>query len=300
MALYLSPRGIWRCIRRKGLLILRDVAFALVLYLLTFVFILPQNMRNVRFSPYFIEPENITDILVEQNEQRVKYAQEFLKGFTATRKEMSGPSDSKKDKEYLYSIGIITQERNNNKAKKKPFYLTQVAARFLEILHGPNGGYSDRTKIFICNVDPNTSGVKEVNTLSEHLEIVNRFSPDSINKGETDAYEKEKMDYIFCLQETLKHSSKYVILIEDDVLPIRKLLDMLTYFLETKINVRWSHGYPVNTADSWLAFKLYYPERWQGYSKTVKDIIELASFGIIVGSLLTFIYVSFLHRAGNI
>ena len=73
-------------------------------------------------------------------------------------------------------------------------------------------------------------------------------------------YEKEKRDYAFCLREAA-HDVKFVLIIEDDALPAKESLPVVSRLVTGQWTSRF--GSPIN--GEWLYVKLFHPIHLQGY-----------------------------------
>jgi hypothetical protein len=85
---------------------------------------------------------------------------------------------------------------------------------------------------------------------------------------------------MYCLEAAYSLGAKYVLLMEDDSIPMEPALDVLLnkiQYLDTKQD-RQHYAY----------IKLYYPQRWQGYAYDVSRIIEIISIGCVGAGMVVF------------
>ena len=105
-------------------------------------------------------------------------------------------------------ISVITVSRNRHARMLdgyEPYYLTQVVWKFLELLHTAQAsGFPYHVKLMLCNVDPDPQYYKEAKDLSKYVPVFNRFSKLTLHMGHP--LEKEKQDYVFCLNSSLVHN----------------------------------------------------------------------------------------------
>ena len=73
-------------------------------------------------------------------------------------------------------------------------------------------------------------------------------------------YEKEKRDYSFCLQQAA-HNVKFVLIVEDDALPMNESLSVLSRL----VTGDWTSRSDGHIAGQWFYVKFYHPVHLQGY-----------------------------------
>ncbi len=61
--------------------------------------------------------------------------------------------------------------------------------------------------MFICNVDFDPASYTEAYNLSSIVPLVNRFNKTTLPLIHT--LEKEKQDYVFCLNQTVKYNARW-------------------------------------------------------------------------------------------
>lgn len=193
-------------------------------------------------------------------------------------------------------IGIITMKRS----KEDLGYLTQVVASMGQLIKADSNNKHVGTKaLFLCNVDQNPEQHSEANYLKKFTFFTERYGNSTIAiSGESqdmsllfsqsqhrDKYEKELIDYMFCLHRAHSMSRKYVMLIEDDAVPKQNLFPVLDHFLQNRIIM---HDGIQRRTFSYI--KLYYPQKWQGFGFEVGRIIELGSLAFVGGSMFLLCY----------
>jgi len=179
-------------------------------------------------------------------------------------------------------------------------YLTQTVASILEMLSHNNAPSSSsifrRTKLFVCNVELVPDRFREPEELKDLVETVTRYGNSNWTHHSQDIFERAKEDYIYCLKQavtvgTITSSGtetppRYVMLVEDDVIFDRRVLDVLSAVLRRQSRDSDDERTSlVNNDHRWLFVKLYYPEKWMGYANEVDRVIELASVATVGGSI---------------
>ncbi|XP_071170483.1 post-GPI attachment to proteins factor 4-like [Mytilus edulis] len=249
------------------------------LTLLTFLIVLPIFCYRLRFSFYSLilrqsKPEG-RRILTEENNERLNFSDEFIKKLQIKNKLESGVKID-------VGISIISVSRNRHSFDEyEPRYLSQVVAYFLDQLQ--NSSKLQLTyKLFICNVDEEPSTFNEALKLSRIIPTFNRFPNTSKTQRRTITLtlEKEKEDYVYCGEQTLRQNVSYVFLVEDDALPHRDLFTVLDHLL-TKQKHKMNATY----------VKFYHPDRLLGYiSFELERIPELIGISIMMAALFVSLY----------
>ena len=109
--------------------------------------------------------------------------------------------------------------------------------------------------------------------------------------------EKEKQDYLFCLNETLKFKPRYSLLIEDDALVHDSFFDILHHVINNKIEKRLLHDDYQILKENITYVKLYHPPRVNVYlGIEIHRIFELIGVSFILGTLL---HLSYLQARGS-
>ena len=179
------------------------------------------------------------------------------------------------------SIGIITTNRENSDVWRL-HYLTQTAAAIHKEIRRDD--LFDRKVLFICNVDPHPDTYNESKRIQHLVESVNRFSGKETTKtSASELFEKEKNDYIFCLEHAVNYDPEYVILLQDDAVVMDGFLNVLYNNLHHRITNDRVGRKDGHNSKSWTSLKLYHPEKWQGFSFSLKTLIELCGFSMLVG-----------------
>ena len=252
-----------------------------MIYGVSFFGLFPLLFRNMRYSLYYHNPfpnsSSEMDYHVRQNELRVATASTF---WTSHRQNMS-LDFAKKQTDVDIDIMIVTTSRYNSLVKgKDPKFLTQILWQFFRILNDPETkALPWKISLSVCNVDSKQH--KEARSFSSVVQYFQRYSEEPKGGSQLNIKEKEKQDYAFCLEESLKNNPRYSLLVEDDAFPHPQLFHILYYFLEIRRSVVTSRRH---TSDV-LFYKLYHPERLQGFwSLQPERIPELISFAVISGT----------------
>ena len=200
-----------------------------VIYFITFILILPWLLHDVPNSLYFTHVgktiKSAQADIRKENDRRLVQTDQFLKNFISF--------DSKLIRVLDVSITVITVSRNRNTLDSyQPRYLTQTIASLLKGLRKSNYNIT----ISICNVDKNPSSYREAIKMNKYVErMFTRFS-DHRYVEDLDPLEKEKQDYVYCINETLKHTGEAnVFILEDDALPHADMFSLLEHTLEYRL-----------------------------------------------------------------
>ena len=175
-----------------------------------------------------------------ENTVRVERAKEYF--------EQVHDDGEKRGEKVDIVICIVSVNRVGDK-DFQPRYLLQSAAAFHRETRSPGNFLA--AELIICDVD--AKEYAEAENLSSLLPLVVRRQQQPAPPGLT-LMEKEKQDYLFCLQSaTTMYNATHVLMVEDDVLPVPGLLNTLHQMFARRslTNVGF--------------IKLYHPERLLGY-----------------------------------
>ena len=192
---------------------------------LTATLLLMLSMRSV--SRY--EKNHHMDHFKVNNEYRAAEAKSLLSNMKRLylkeqpkRNENIKFENSNKDSCQL-SIGIITLSRENDPSEQ-PHYLLQSVAALIKLINN-----LDQTKfkiqLSVCNVDHYPEKHIDMHYINEWLTV---FQPDAKErKTYKNRYEKELLDYGFCMKHLLQQNSSYVLVLEDDAIAHPELFTVM-------------------------------------------------------------------------
>ena len=248
-----------------------------VTLLILFLIILPLLYSRSPFSIYYDESITLSD-LIRSNNERTSIAQKQLHW-------VEGPySDVVSENKLNLVIGIISVRRVYG--REELGYLTQVVDRTLEL----NRGYN--SNIFVCNVHPGPGPHREADKLKTFVKTINRFSNHTVHHVVMDPFERERDDYVYCLQKALEFKIQFVILLQDDGLPKDAFFHHMSQLINSNIGSQSFDHLHVHGPRNWDAVKLYYPERWQGFnSNTCRHLVELTSLGLLGGAGIAWVFI---------
>lgn len=147
----------------------------------------------------------------------------------------------------------------------------------------------------VCNVEGDAENYKEAQALRNVIPVFNRYK--KLYLPIDSQVEKEKQDYVYCMNETLVHDPRYVLLIEDDALPNEDFYTVLEHLIKTRLDNHYVAGSLVPNPNPGLYVKLYHPERLLGFISLEPDRIpQLLSLGASLGSIAAVIYTRYFHR----
>jgi len=228
----------------------------------------------------------------KQNELRVAKASEFWSSY----RQSISLDFTKKQKDADIDIMIVTTSRHNSLIKgKNTRFLTQVLWQFFNILNNSETrALPWKISLSVCNVDSKLN--EEARNFSSVVQYFQRYSEEQNLQNDVSRLNikgKEKRDYAFCLQQSLKSKPRYSLLVEDDAFPHPQLFRILYYLLEIRRSVMASR---VHDSDV-LFYKLYHPERLLGFlSIQPERIPELISFAALFGTCSTLLVIYLLPK----
>lgn len=291
----------------KGLQSLKKTRYQfLLLYIVTFLVVLPIICRNLQFSVYNftkMDSKYGRDRMVKENqvrftqiEQKRKYVQK-----TDLFEKMW-----KLQKPDLIITVITTLRRPLDGENYKPNYLTQVVWKMLWLIYRAQKTktFDLKVRLSVCNVDSSPELHEEAMDFVSSLRVINKY----INQQDKsyrrwNVFEKEKQDYMYCLNSSLVDNPKFVLLVEDDSLPEDDLFSVLNTVVSKDSPFHTSHYEPSSKFDKQykaqdaIFIKLYHPDRLLGYISLEPDrLTELFGISSVFGTILFVFYSIAINR----
>ncbi len=239
------------------------------LFFVTFAILLPFLCGDLVYSSYYVSSASrsqVEDKVMKLNSYFANKAQESFPNLIFPNKE-----DDRDDVDVV--IGIVSVPRQIRNVQVH--YLTQTVVAMLENMNRKAGKMFARKALFICDVFAGPGEHVEAKKLGSRAEVKERFQTNDPGAAIMDTFDKEKEDYAFCIDVALTYKASYVLMIEDDVLPVTDLFGVLEALLDSSILRRNSN---------WAYLKLFYPDRWKGYGYEFVPLVELCGLGLIGGS----------------
>ncbi|KAK3787082.1 hypothetical protein RRG08_018597 [Elysia crispata] len=192
-----------------------------------------------------------------------------------------------------FVIGVITVKRKYKKSShsKSPSYLLHSMALIDKTVKWSK--YFDSSVPFICNVDLNPNDHKDALNLYAYLPYSERYGNNSFNAPlltlpnsdstfkswtkHASKYNKETVDYSFCLRTAAYLKPNFVILIEDDTIPHIDFPTILEHMIESRLKSLPKYAY----------LKLYFPPKWQGFAAELSTIFDLALWASIMACIVS-------------
>lgn len=220
---------------------------------------------------------------LEQNQREGQDALHYFEQMQVPNSSEASGSDASQP---LLLITIITVQRRNDF-----HYVLQVASRFHRLLQ-KCGASCQSHRVLLCNVEADPSSHQDVRLLSSLFPVVSRDRTAENPDPSLNQFEKEKQDYVFCLEQSLQlYNPQYVLLVEDDAVPEEEIFSVLQHLF----SARFCKPYLRDA----LYFKLYHPERLQRYlNPEPMRLLEWLGLGMFLGPALSCAYCRAAGRAG--
>ena len=165
---------------------------------------------------------HMADHFIVNNENRVAEAKSYLSDvktvyLTEQRKRNDAVNFvNSNNNSCQLSISIITVSRENNQREsEQPHYLLQSVAALIKLINKV-----DQTKfkvqLSVCNVDHYPEKHIDMHYINEWLTVFQRNAEE--RKTYKNRYEKELLDYLFCMKHLLQQNSPYFLILEDDAI----------------------------------------------------------------------------------
>ena len=247
----------------------------LCLYLVVAIFVVPFIGQHLAFSVFYRStPDADRDKNLAENSERLLAAERTLLSFKQSlykTKQLNKHTTHILHPQFCFVIVSVSRPA-------KVHFLTQVVAALLPQLQ-------ESESVFTVY---NAEGFSHL----EAMELANCTVPVMTKEGSKqfkNLFDREKEDYVYALEWCKKKRARYTVILEDDALPPTDFMSRLRFVLKNR-----------NTLQNrnWAFLKLYYPEKWQGWSN--ERVLELIMTSIFVGVILTiFAYIVELILLGN-
>ena len=266
------------------------------MYAVTFFLILPILFHDVRHSAFYLHPNKtaLKELMKKANSDRIIQAEKYF-----SLLQSSGTFDQDKphggnasEEAVNVALTVVTVSRNRHEIDSyEPKYLTQTMWRFHSLLEKWRL-HNQRLHVHlsVCNVDSLVTPYREADSLSKFVPMFSRFNETHFSLVHT--LEKEKQDYVFCLNKSLEvEKADYIFLVEDDAFPTGDVFAVLqrVILMHTERSfVRGEfHPKPLD-----IAFvKFYHPERLLDFvSLRPERLPELVAYAALLSTLLTAAY----------
>jgi hypothetical protein len=257
----------------------------------------------MRYSIFFSQPGNDTVAIEKmslENSNRLSEAHHYLKSLNETKLHGTFHSfflgaTTREAPAVTVALTVITVSRNRHVVDSyEPMYLTQVIWKFLSLLqfeqHLVNSdSFPVIVNLSICNVDHDPASYAEANQVSQFVPMFSRFAQTHFSM--VHILEKEKQDYVFCLNHSMATHPDYVFLVEDDAMPSDDIFKVLRHVLEAHMQRKFLHGEYVDVNENIAYVKFYHPERLLNFIAFDRERLpELFSYVALLSSVLTALY----------
>ena len=305
----------------------------LLLFSIAIVFLLSRFMSFTLFH-YFSQLDPVTKrlgdsqtdkLIVNLNKQRIQTAIDYFQQLHADKprrdrlNQLLQPAHGKD-----LAITIVTIDRLQSKFSTRPSYFTQTVARLLQKVEQyyqrEDGDDDDQeeeeeedriTKLSIeltfCVVDFLPVQNREVEFVrnSTGLQVVMRFDNGTIAPANylqlTNRFEREKQDYVFCMNSTRSRQPRFTLVLEDDAPPMYDYFNILENLLkQSRQNHHGSDYNMFNLSSSVLFLKLFHPDSLlQFHALDAERIPQLLALATLM-TLLSFLVMVLLANRRSI
>ena len=218
------------------------------------------------------------------NDQRRVAAHQYLSqihaGNTRTRYLRNGNSGKLR-----YAIGVVSVARKSRWVKLE--YLTQVMSKLDQIIVKNNA--TESVFPFICNTDSNPEKFEEANWLSTYFPCITRVYSKNVvpkTRRRDSVQEKEKQDYVFCLEAAVQYNADYVILLEDDAYPADNFYEVLEHTIRSKLETTIRRGEKIPVYhERWVWVKLCFPYSLADYHRNWYFFCQWIALATLLGGI---------------
>jgi hypothetical protein len=262
--------------------------------------------NKVRYSMFYtVGNKTLAKRFRLENLNRVAEAEQYfssLKSAEMNLRETTFHSSNEEQPGIKVALTVITVSRNRHSIDAyKPKYLTQIMWKYVSYIRehknsDNNSNYPVNIKLSLCNVDHDPSSYEEARWIGQFVPSFQRFNATLIpfqrlnttNVSIAHVLEKEKQDYIFCLNESLVYKPDYVFLVEDDAMPTEDMFRVLRHVLHTKVEYRHERGEMVRHKENLAYVKFYHPDRLLSFLALDRErLSELFGYAALLSLSLT-------------
>ena len=222
------------------------------------VFIVPFIGQHLAFSVFYrSRTDEDRNKNLADNSERLVAAERTLSNFKHSLDKNNQPSEHTLLPEFCFVIVSVSRPA-------KVHFLTQVVAALLPQL-------TESESVFTVYNAEGSSHLEAMD-LANTVPVMNKEGEKQFDNH----FNKEKEDYVYALEWCRKKRARYTVILEDDALPPTDFMSRLRFVLKNRISLH---------KRNWAFLKLYYPEKWQGWSN--ERVLELILTSIVVGVVLT-------------
>lgn len=260
-----------------------------LLWFITFGVILPLMAQKWVFSPFFYNSDNFrsraTKFVDKLNRDSYSRTEKYLQNvIPESNKDLH---TTNLNSATMVAV-IITKRRqicSSPKFECEPHYLQQVVAALDEdmqafVSQSVEKNSENFVPIVICNVDKHSNEHLDFSVVRKQFPAIVLYNNESVSGNNYNLRTQESLDYAFCLESTLELSTpKYLLVLEDDAMSLKGIFEMIFFTLENRVEHKMTRD-TISETERWGWIKLYYPEKWAGYSLDESKIIELISVAV--------------------
>lgn len=235
--------------------------FLCLVYLFLVVFVIPYVGQGLPYSVFYdSKPGRDHRQVMLDNTNRILNAKRNLKHLNCSRECLQQNNEATTRPEFCFVIVSVSRHVENK-------FLTQVVAALLPQIPLMGSVFT------VYNAEGATHN--EAMNLSAIVPVVSYMYKGKVSRN---TFSKQKNDYVHALEWCHKKRAKFSVILEDDALPRQDFVQRLQLIIDH----RMSKNNP-----NWVFLKLYYPEKWQGWSNDMNIITELILCILSGGFILT-------------
>ena len=241
---------------------------------------------------HLLHPQLYKDYVQRLDLHRLQRAQQFLNELDpiTVRTTLSAISGGQETDSVDVAIVMVTAARDPGTYQSHaPEYVTETVSKLLSHFTDPYimADFPYSVKLVICNGGTNPHHNEPAIRLHKYVEVVTMPSKEE-PKNKEDKYVHESVDYMLCLNESLKYSPRYILALEDDAYAREDMWELLKFAISKKFDRPMSLTNTVTSIDNVAYIKLMRPEYRLGYLKTdFQAEMEIFSVSVLFGTLLT-------------
>ena len=232
-----------------------------LLYAVVAVVVVPHIGQDLPYSVFYSSTlQRDHDRLLADNAIRIEHAQSILNHSDCNGDCWRQSNEVNGEPEFCF---VILSVRRPVQTK----FLTQVVAGLLPQLP------RERSVFTVYNAEGPT------HQEAINLTFVVPVHSSKKKRGILSLHAQQLEDYIDALEWCHSKKARFSVILEDDGLPLHDFIQRLQLILDYRMS---------KTSRHWMFLKLYYPEKWQGWSNEREILAELILLSILGGMVLVF------------
>jgi len=238
----------------------RTTVVLFLLYAVLASIVVPYVGQDLPYSVFYdSSPQRDHQRLLLENDVRLERARSVLRHLGCNGDCWKEINEGSVEPEFCFVVISVSRPEST-------YFLTQVVAHLVPQIP------RDKSVFSVYNAEGKTH--HEAGNLSSLVPVLTRAKKTGSLPSR---FVKEKDDYVDALEWCRDKNASFSVVLEDDALPSNNFVERLRFILDYRM---------AKNSKNWIYLKLYYPEKWQGWSNEKEILAELLLVTIVGGIFL--------------